>query len=80
VPWPTNLHGPVQFPVRLIGKVNCSNEIFFVLALQHAIELDEFYIQTGKTVGSLHGLPISLKDQFRVKGVETSMGYIAWLG
>ena len=31
-------------------------------------------------MGPLHGLPISLKDQFHVKGVDTSMGFIGWLG
>lgn len=30
-------------------------------------------------VGPLHGLPVSLKDQFHVKGNATSMGYIGWL-
>ena len=27
-------------------------------------------------MGPLHGLPVSLKDQFHVKDVETTMGYI----
>lgn len=27
-------------------------------------------------MGPLHGLPVSLKDQFHVKGVETTMGYV----
>lgn len=27
----------------------------------------------------LHGLPVSLKDQFHVKGVETTMGYTGWI-
>jgi amidase len=27
----------------------------------------------------LHGLPISLKDQFYVKGVDTTMGYVGWI-
>jgi amidase len=31
-------------------------------------------------VGPLHGLPISLKDQFHVKGVDTTMGYVGWIG
>lgn len=30
-------------------------------------------------MGPLHGLPISLKDQFHVKGVETTMGYVGWI-
>jgi amidase len=65
--------------------------MFFDIALERAKELDAYYAKYGKTVGPLHGLPVSLKvhspsdetnwqDQFRVKGVETSMGYVAWLG
>lgn len=42
--------------------------------------LDAYYRREGKVVGPLHGLPVSLKDQFRVRGTETSLGYVAWLG
>ena len=31
-------------------------------------------------MGPLHGLPISLKDQFHVKGTDTTMGYVGWIG
>jgi Asp-tRNA(Asn)/Glu-tRNA(Gln) amidotransferase A subunit family amidase len=37
------------------------------MALKRAKELDEVFEKTGKPVGPLHGLPISLKDQFRIK-------------
>ncbi|CAF4316882.1 unnamed protein product, partial [Rotaria sp. Silwood2] len=30
-------------------------------------------------MGSLHGIPISFKDQFHIKGVETAMGYVGYL-
>ncbi|KAH7166470.1 amidase signature domain-containing protein [Dactylonectria macrodidyma] len=60
--------------------VNCSLEFFPELALARAKELDGFYARHKKTVGPLHGLPISLKDQFRIKGLETTMGYVAWIG
>ncbi|KAF5872640.1 putative acetamidase protein [Botrytis fragariae] len=60
--------------------INCALEFFPEMALARAKELDEHYKKTGKTIGPLHGLPISLKDQFRIKGLETSMGYISWLG
>ncbi|KAH6957760.1 amidase signature domain-containing protein [Ilyonectria sp. MPI-CAGE-AT-0026] len=60
--------------------VNCALEFFPEMALARAKELDEYYAQNKKTVGPLHGLPISLKDQFRIKGLETTMGYVAWIG
>lgn len=28
----------------------------------------------------LHGLPVSLKDQCHMKGLDTTMGYVGWLG
>ncbi|TVY23669.1 Acetamidase [Lachnellula hyalina] len=59
---------------------NCTLEFFPEMALARAKELDESFKKTGKVVGPLHGLPISLKDQFRIKGLETSMGYVAWVG
>ncbi|KAK9480220.1 amidase signature domain-containing protein [Lipomyces japonicus] len=60
--------------------LNIFTEFFPDVALKRAAELDEYYKTHGKTVGPLHGLPVSLKDQFRVKGIETSMGYVSWIG
>ncbi|KAH0838330.1 general amidase [Lanmaoa asiatica] len=60
--------------------VNCLTEIFVERALARAAELDEALKKTGKVVGPLHGLPISLKDQLCVKGLETTMGYVSWIG
>ncbi|GLB42408.1 putative amidase [Lyophyllum shimeji] len=59
---------------------NCLTEIFVERALQRARQLDDILRETGKPVGPLHGLPISLKDQFTMKGLETVMGYVAWVG
>lgn len=58
---------------------NCALEFFPEMALKQAKELDDFYEKNGRTVGPLHGLPISLKDQLRIKGLETTMGYVAWI-
>jgi len=63
-----------------MSQVNCVLEFFPEMALARAKELDDHLQKTGKTVGPLHGLPISLKDQFRIKGLETSMGYVSWIG
>ncbi|KAF2654945.1 Acetamidase [Lophiostoma macrostomum CBS 122681] len=59
---------------------NCVHEFFPETALAQARELDAYFEKNNGPIGPLHGLPISLKDQFRVKGVETSMGYVSWLG
>ncbi|KZT66385.1 general amidase [Daedalea quercina L-15889] len=60
--------------------VNCLTEIFVERALARAKELDEHLRTTGKVVGPLHGLPISLKDQLCMEGLETTMGYVSWIG
>lgn len=57
-------------------QVNCLTEIFVDQALSRAAELDAHLKNTGKVVGPLHGLPISLKDQLHMKGLETTMGEI----
>ncbi|KAI5285468.1 Acetamidase, partial [Ascosphaera aggregata] len=64
----------------LLIQVNCLHEIFFDAAIKDAEALDEYLREHGKPMGPLHGLPVSLKDQFHVKGVDTSMGYVGWLG
>ncbi|ETS75483.1 Acetamidase [Pestalotiopsis fici W106-1] len=58
---------------------NCLHEFFPDLAIAKARSLDEYFAKHKKVIGPLHGLPISLKDQARIKGVETSMGYVSWL-
>ncbi|KAJ4260000.1 hypothetical protein NW757_001951 [Fusarium falciforme] len=50
-------------------------EVLFQEALEQAKKLDEFYAKEGKTVGPLHGVPVTLKDQFNVKGRDTTLGY-----
>ncbi|KAG8624597.1 hypothetical protein KVT40_007664 [Elsinoe batatas] len=53
---------------------NCLTEIFFDKAMARAKELDEHFARTGKPIGPLHGLPISLKDTFRIPGIDSSIG------
>ncbi|CCM06222.1 uncharacterized protein FIBRA_08468 [Fibroporia radiculosa] len=60
--------------------VNCLTEIFVDKALARAAELDKHLKSTGSVVGPLHGLPVSLKDQINLKGLETTMGYASWIG
>ncbi|KAJ5278838.1 hypothetical protein N7478_004210 [Penicillium angulare] len=60
--------------------VNCLHEVFFEAAIEDARKLDKYFAEHEGPTGPLHGLPVSLKDQFHIKSVETTMGYIGWIG
>ncbi|KAF2713965.1 amidase [Pleomassaria siparia CBS 279.74] len=60
--------------------LSCLLEVFFDAAVADAKFQDEYFAEHKKPLGPLHGLPISLKDQFHVKDVETTMGYVGWIG
>lgn len=72
----SDFHQPPGLRLWLTLQVNCLHEIFFDAALADAQKLDDYYAEHKKPLGPLHGLPVSLKDQFHVKDVETTMGYI----
>lgn len=55
-------------------QTNCLTEPLFDRALARAGQLDAHFAATGKVVGPLHGLPVSLKEQFDIEGVESTMG------
>jgi amidase len=59
---------------------NCLTEIMFDSALQRARFLDAEMARTGTVVGPLHGVPTSLKDTFRVRGYDSSIGIAALAG
>lgn len=46
-------------------------------ALAKAKELDEHFAKTGKVVGPLHGLPMTIKECFHMKGYDSTNGYIS---
>ena len=46
---------------------NCLTEIMFLDAIEAAKKLDEEYKKTGKTVGPLHGIPMTFKVRNSVK-------------
>ncbi|KAK5167344.1 uncharacterized protein LTR77_007043 [Saxophila tyrrhenica] len=57
---------------------NCLTVTMFDAALARAKELDDHLSRTGKTVGPLHGLPVSLKDNFNIPGYPSSVGFCSW--
>lgn len=69
-----------KLAILSLNQVNCLHEIFYDAAIESAQKLDHYLANHKKPVGPLHGLPVSLKDQFHVKGVETHMGYVGWIG
>jgi len=63
--------------VDKISQTNCLTEIFFEDALRRAEQLDAEFARTGRPTGPLHGLPISLKDTFKVRGYDATAGVAA---
>lgn len=60
-------------------QVNCLSETLFQEALAAAEALDQHLASTGKPIGPLHGLPISLKDSFNIIGKDSSLGFSSWV-
>ncbi|KAL4989034.1 amidase signature domain-containing protein [Aspergillus falconensis] len=55
---------------------NCITEVIFKDALVQARELDRAFKETGQLKGPLHGVPVTVKDQFNVKGYDSTIGYV----
>ena len=45
-------------------------------ALERARELDAYLAKHKRPIGPLHGVVMTLKDQFNVKGYDTTLGYV----
>ncbi|KAF2651703.1 amidase [Lophiostoma macrostomum CBS 122681] len=52
----------------------CLTEILFSDALTRATHLDTHLSSGNPPLGPLHGIPISLKDTFKIRGHDTSIG------
>jgi len=59
-------------PVNAFSQIN-------ELAIEEAEYLDELYLKNGKLVGSLHCIPLALKDNIDVLGMTTSVGSLSLL-
>ncbi|CAK1358673.1 unnamed protein product [Cercospora beticola] len=58
--------------------VNCVSEFMFDEALRTAHALDDYMAEHNKTIGPLHGLPISIKEHIELKGSRATAGLWAW--
>lgn len=57
---------------------SCLTEILFEQATERAQHLDALR-EKGQLAGPLHGLPISLKDSFQIRGTDATLGLVAYL-
>ncbi|KAI3393122.1 hypothetical protein diail_4721 [Diaporthe ilicicola] len=55
----------------------CLTEWFMDAAIAQAQALDDHLAATGRTVGPLHGVPVSIKEHVQMAGHWSSDGYIA---
>ncbi|KAL4892356.1 fatty-acid amide hydrolase [Aspergillus ambiguus] len=57
---------------------NFATEFMADKAIARAQELDAYYKKTGKLVGPLHGVPISVKEHIEIGGLTCNAGYVTW--
>ncbi|GMG32983.1 unnamed protein product [Ambrosiozyma monospora] len=58
---------------------NLAVQFFINEGIKRAQELDDHLANTGKTVGPLHGVPISLKEHMGYAGKVTHGGWVSYL-
>jgi amidase len=61
-------------------QTNCLSETCFERAISTARALDAHLSQTKTPVGPFHGLPISLKDNFHLAGLDSTVGFTSHVG
>ncbi|KAK5084789.1 hypothetical protein LTR05_005868 [Lithohypha guttulata] len=58
----------------------CLTEILFSTAIQTAKAQDEHFNTTGQLLGPLHGIPISIKDNQDIVGIDSTLGWVGLVG
>ncbi|KAG8852243.1 hypothetical protein FRB96_008889 [Tulasnella sp. 330] len=66
--------------VRAHEATNCLTEVMFEEALQEARTLDRDFARTKTIKGPLHGVPVSFKDLYKIKGYDYSVGFTRFCG
>ncbi|TPX34729.1 glutaminyl-tRNA synthase (glutamine-hydrolysing) [Synchytrium microbalum] len=57
---------------------NAVTEMFFDEAYARAKYCDDYLAKNGKTLGPLHGVPVSIKEEMDIVGKLTTWGFTAW--
>ncbi|KAF5989376.1 general amidase [Fusarium bulbicola] len=70
------VQGLIGRAIQVHQETNCLTEVAFKDALQQAQELDAHMVSNKKPIGPLHGLVVTLKDQFNIKGYDSTLGYV----
>lgn len=52
----------------------CLTQFFQDKAIEQAEQLDDYLVRNGKTIGPLHGVPISIKEHMPIAGTFSSEG------
>ena len=60
------------------GTVNYLTKLLPARSATRAAKLDSHLAATGRPVGPLHGLPISVKSHVGIRDCQIAAGYIAW--
>ncbi|KDQ10331.1 hypothetical protein BOTBODRAFT_36235 [Botryobasidium botryosum FD-172 SS1] len=72
------LRAYMQRAIATHEKNNCFTEILFTEALAAAEELDAEFQATKKIRGPLHGVPMTVKDIFDIKGFDSTIGFTSF--
>jgi len=65
--------------IKAHEATNCLTEVLFEEALAEAEKLDEDFKATGKLRGGLHGVPVTFKDQYKIKDFDNTIGFTHWV-
>lgn len=48
--------------------------------MERAAFLDRYLAENNRTIGPLHGVPISVKEHISMKGLDLNAGFVSWVG
>ncbi|KAK9796947.1 putative Amidase signature domain-containing protein [Seiridium cardinale] len=66
----------IESAIAAHEKTNCLTEIVFDDAVDYAKDSDSRLLVGDSSLSPLHGVPMTLKDQFNIKGYDSTIGYV----